>query len=73
MSGEAFVYHAVRGYWIAGLIEDECPGVLKYQFLQNWQTDSIEPEIAIEMGMKPENFWAEIDTAVIDHFGETMA
>jgi hypothetical protein len=69
-SGEDFVYHAVRGYWLAGLIEDRCPGFLKHKFSQDWRADSIEPKIAIELGMKPESFWGEIDAAVVDHFAE---
>ena len=32
-----------------------------------------EPEIAIELGMKPENFWSEIDAAVVDHFAKITA
>jgi hypothetical protein len=68
MNGEDFVYHAVRGYWAAGLIEDRCPGFLKRKFSQNWRAGSIEPEIAIELGLRPENFWSEIDAAVVDHF-----
>ena len=68
ISGTDFVYHAVRGYWLTGLIEDRSPGFLKRKFSQVWQADSIEPEIAIELGMKPESFWREIDAAVIDHF-----
>ena len=72
MSGEDFVYHAVRGYWLIGLIEDRCPGFLKRKFSQGWQTATIEPEIAIELGMKPESFWQEVDAAVVDHFaGQT--
>jgi len=68
MSGEDFVYHAVRGYWVAGLIEDRCPGFLKRKVSQDRRAGSIEQEIAIELGMRPENFWSEIDAAVVDHF-----
>jgi hypothetical protein len=73
MRGEDFVYHAVRGYWLAGLIEDRCSGFLKRKFSQDWRADSIEPEIAIELGMKPESFWREIDEALVDHFTANMA
>ena len=73
LSGEAFVYHAVRGYWLTGLVEDRCPGFLKRKFSQGWRADSIEPEIAIELGMKPESFWREIDAVVIDHFEREAA
>ena len=68
MRGEAFVYHAVRGYWLAGYAEEKCPGFLKRKFSLNWQARTIEQEIAIELGMRPENFWSEIDAAVSDHF-----
>ena len=70
MSGEAFVYHAVRGYWLTGCVEEKCPGFLKRKFSQDWQPRTIEPEIAIELGMKPENLWNEIDAAVVDHFAK---
>jgi hypothetical protein len=73
MSGEAFVYHAVRGYWVVGFIEDRCPGFLKRKFTQDWRADSIEQEIAIELGMKPESFWHEIDAAIVDQFATPAA
>ncbi len=73
MRGEDFVYHAVRGYWVVGFVEDKCPGFLKRKFSQAWLASSIEPEIAIELSMKPEIFWHEIDAAVVDHFNEIMA
>ena len=73
MRGEDFVYHAVRGYWVVGLIEDKCPGFLKRKFSRGWQARSIELEIAFELGMKPACFWREIDAAVVDHFTATTA
>jgi hypothetical protein len=72
MCGEAFVYHAVRGYWLTGYVEEKCPGLLRRKFSRDWPANSIEPEIAIELGMKPESFWQEVDAAVADHFaGQT--
>ncbi len=73
MKGEDFVYHAVRGYWITGLVEDRCPGFLKRKFSQVWPANSIELEIAVELGMRSESFWQEIDAAVVDHFAATTA
>jgi hypothetical protein len=73
MSGEAFVYHAVRGYWLTGYIEEKCSGFLKRKFSQDWQTGPLEAEIAIELGMKPESFWREIDVVVVDHFAGLTA
>ena len=73
MRGEDFVYHAVRGYWIVNLVEDRCPGFLKRKFSPEWSANSIEPKIAIELGLKPESFWHEIDAAVVDHFAATTA
>ncbi len=64
-----YVHHAVRGYWLVELIEDKCPGFLKRKFSRDWRANTLEQEIAIELGMKPENFWSEIDTAIVDHFG----
>ncbi len=68
MSGEAFVYHAVRGYWIVGYLEGTCPGFLKDRFSQDWDAGAIEREIALALHMKPESFWYEIDDVVVDHF-----
>ncbi len=68
MRGEAFVYHAVRGYWLTGYVEEKCRGFLKGKFSHGWQANSIEQEIAIELGMRPENFWSEIDAVVSNHF-----
>ena len=73
MSGEDFVYHAVRGYWLVGLIEDRCPGFLKRKFSRDWRANTIEQELAIELGMMPESFWNEIDAAVVEHFEELAA
>jgi len=73
MSGEDFVYHAVRGYWLVEIIEERCPGFLQRKFSQDWQANSIEQKIAIELGLKPDSFWNEIDAAVVDHFGAATA
>lgn len=72
MSGEAFVYHAVRGYWLAGYIEEKCPRFLRRKFSQDWQASTIEQEIAIALEMRPENFWSEVDAAVVAHFEKIM-
>ena len=66
--GEAFVYQAVRGYWLAGYVEEKCPGFLKRKLSCDWQASTIEREIATELGMRPENFWSEIDAMVSNHF-----
>ncbi|HSD85161.1 MAG TPA: hypothetical protein VLG46_14945 [Anaerolineae bacterium] len=66
--GEAFIYHAVRGYWLTAYVEEKCPGFLQRKFAHDWPASSIEQEIAIELGMRPENFWSEIDAAVSNHF-----
>lgn len=68
MRGEAFVYHAVRGYWLTGYVEEKRPGFLKRKFSRDWQASTIEREIAIELGLRPENFWSEIDTVISHHF-----
>jgi hypothetical protein len=68
MRGEAFVYHAVRGYWLTGYVEEKCPDFLQRKFARDWQANSIEREIAIELGLSPENFWSEIDVVVSNHF-----
>ena len=68
MSGEAFVYHAVRGYWLVGYLEEKSPGFLRRMFSQRWDSRTITREIALELGVEPDNFWREIDDMVSDHF-----
>jgi hypothetical protein len=48
-----------------GYVEEKSPGFLKRKFSQDWQPRMIERAIAIELGMKPEIFWREIDAVVV--------
>lgn len=68
MSGEAFVYHAVRGYWLVGYLEARSPGFLQRLFSQGCDSRAITREMALELGLEPANFWREIDDLVVDHF-----
>jgi hypothetical protein len=68
MSGETFVYHAVRGYWLVRYLEEERPGFLKRMFSLRRDSRAIEREMAMELGMEPGSFWSEIDDVVVGHF-----
>lgn len=68
MSGAAFVYHAVRGYWLVGYMEEKSPGFLRHMFSQRRDSRTITREIALELGVEPDNYWREIDDMVADHF-----
>ena len=69
MRGETFAYHAVRGYWIVGYLEEKHPGFLRCAFSLHRDSRAIEREMVIELGMEPECFWSEIDDVVVNHFG----
>jgi len=68
MRGETFAYHALRGYWLVGYLEEKCPGFLRRMFSLRRDLRAIEREMAMELGMEPESFWSEIDNAVVGHF-----
>jgi hypothetical protein len=68
MRGEAIAYHTVRGYWLVRYLEKKRPGFLKRAFSQPKDARVMEREMAAELGMAPESFWAEIDGAVADYF-----
>ena len=66
--GEAFAYHAVRGYWLVQYLEEKRPGFLKRQFSTSRAARTIESEIAVELGVEPEGFWSRIDDMMVAHF-----
>jgi hypothetical protein len=68
IGGESFVYHAVRGYWVTRLLEEEHPGFLKELFAAVRAPQEIEREAARQLGLDPESFWREIDDLVIARF-----
>jgi hypothetical protein len=72
MSGETFAYHAVRGYWLVGYLEEKYPGFLRHAFSLRRDSRGIEREIAMELEMEPKSFWSEIDDVVVGHFGRKM-
>ena len=68
MSGETFAYHAVRGYWLVGYLEEKRPGFLRRMFSHRRDSRAIEREMAMELGVEPESLWNEIDDVVVGHF-----
>ncbi|MGB2897034.1 MAG: hypothetical protein WBB65_12810 [Anaerolineales bacterium] len=68
MGIEAIAYHTVRGYWLVKYVEEERPGFLKRMFSSGQDVKTIEREMAIELGMEPENLWNEIDGVLADFF-----
>ncbi|MDY7040612.1 MAG: hypothetical protein SVX38_07100 [Chloroflexota bacterium] len=72
MRGESFTYHAVRGYWLVGYLEEKYPGFLKRMFSLRRNVQAIEREMAGELGIGPESFWSEIDGVVAGHFARVL-
>ncbi|MFC2070277.1 hypothetical protein ACFLTB_03800 [Chloroflexota bacterium] len=68
MSGEAIAYHGSRGYWLVRYLEKERPGFLKGMLAIRKDSNTIERNIAEELGIAPESFWNEIDDIVADYF-----
>jgi hypothetical protein len=66
--GETFKYHAVRGYWLVRYLEDVHPGYLEGLFSRRSDSQSLEVEIAAELGLDRVALWREIDGKVVDHF-----
>jgi hypothetical protein len=68
LGGEAIAYHGVRGYWLVRYLEEKRPGFLRRMFSLRRDPKTIERETAMELGIKPENFWTEIDDVVVGYF-----
>ena len=68
LGGEAFAYHAVRGYWLVHYLEDKWPGFLRRNFSSSGAARTIEGEIAMELRLEPGVFWTKIDDMIVAHF-----
>lgn len=66
LRGEAFVYHAVRGYWIVRYLEGQRPGLLKQLFSSSRSARTIEDEIAAGLGLETIDFWKVIDDRMVE-------
>jgi hypothetical protein len=70
--GEEIAYETARGYWITRYLEETHPGLLRRTFSDSHSQGgaSLERTVISELGMRPENFWQEIDGVVTAHFEE---
>jgi len=68
LSGKAIACHAVRGYWLVRYLEEKRPGFLKRIFSSGQVAQTIEEEIAMELGEKPDSLWGKIDDMIVAHF-----
>jgi hypothetical protein len=68
MDVEAIAYHGMRGYWLVRYLEEKRPGFLRRMFALHRDAKAVEQEMIVELGMKPECFWSQIDNALADHF-----
>jgi len=68
LSGKAFAYHAVRGYWLVQYLEEKRSGFLNRIFSSSRGARTIEYEIAMELGVEPDGFWSKIDDMIVAHF-----
>lgn len=66
--GQAFVYHAVRGYWLVQYLEERQAGFLKRLILSWHGAETAEAEIARVVGIVADDFWNQIDDMMVAHF-----
>jgi hypothetical protein len=70
MDGEAIAYHGMRGYWLVRYLEEKSPGFLRRMFSLRQDSEAIEQEMIVELGIEPGSFWSEIDDVVVSCFEE---
>jgi hypothetical protein len=68
LGGQAFAYHAVRGYWLVQYLEERHAGFLKHLFSAWPGAAALESEIGRELGMEPAGLWSQIDALIVAHF-----
>lgn len=66
LRGEAIVYHSVRGYWLVRYLEGQRPGLLKRILSTSRKSQTIEDEIAVALGVDPDEFWKVIDGRMVE-------
>ncbi len=68
LKGDAFVYHAVRGYWLVQYLEEKHPGFLRRALASRRAVQAIDSKIAVELGIELQSLWNEIDDLMVAHF-----
>jgi len=68
MGTDALGYHTVRGYWMVRYLEEIRPGLLREVFSSRRDPKWIDRHVAMELGIKPDSLWVEIDDVVAHHF-----
>jgi hypothetical protein len=67
---ELVFYHCVRGYWLTRYLEDTQPGLLRGLLREKLSHGVLEGKVAAACGMEPGEFWRNIDSVIVSHFGE---
>lgn len=65
---ETLIYHAIRGYWVTRYLEETNPGLLRDLLARRYSHSELEGKLATDIGIKPEEFWRNIDGLVVSHF-----
>ncbi len=71
-SREEIVFIYVRGYWLTRYLAETQPELLKNLLTQRYSHQTIQAKIASGMGIKPEDFWNQIDERVVAHFEQEL-
>ena len=71
-SREEIILLYVRGYWLTRYLADTQPELLKNLLTQRYSHQTLEAKIASGVGIKPEDFWKQIDERVVAHFEQEL-
>ena len=71
-SRDEIVLIYVRGYWLTRYLEQSSPDLLMSILKEQKSPDTLELSMAEEYGIKPEDFWLEIDKRVVSQFEGEM-
>jgi hypothetical protein len=64
-------YHCVRGYWLTCYLEDTQPDLLSDLLRARHSHGVLESKVASAYGMEPREFWKNVDSMLVSHFGRT--
>jgi hypothetical protein len=67
---DSLLYLAVRGYWITRYLAETQPALLRGQLTQRLDHEVLEGALAAGLEMDLEEFWSQIDSAVVSQFAD---
>jgi hypothetical protein len=72
-SREEIVLIYVRGYWLTRYLAQSSPKFLKSLLKEHLNQENLELRIAEQYGLKPENFWFEMEELVVSQFNGELS